>query len=308
MTPQFSPESRATEIPADMPKTSNPRENLCSCDFHPIFPRLWSYLARHLQAQDVVLADGKHGKKLTGTGEVNSMFDRQKPAKCATDTGSDHNDHGKSPANQVEVTVQVSGNPKVVVTVVGDAAADSGASAAAAQQNTETNSSGWTQAAVDDAIREFKARNSAPYNKLLAAVRAKQPGAIEAARGEFGRNAVARALGIKSPAMVSKSGVWRQIANELQLGNNKKAGPPRQPIGFDIACEEKSVELFGEQVSRQEALRRIEEAYSSDPETAKAVIQELQSGGLTDERLAELAEICVAQRKDDDARRVYRRP
>src|SRR5262249_12606109 len=63
----------------------------------------------------------------------------------------------------------------------------------------------WTQPDLDGAIREYKAKRAAQYNDLVEGVRQGKPGAQKAARQLFGRNAIARALGVKARAMVTKS-------------------------------------------------------------------------------------------------------
>ncbi|MCL2646270.1 MAG: hypothetical protein FWD61_04585 [Phycisphaerales bacterium] len=63
----------------------------------------------------------------------------------------------------------------------------------------------WTQTDLDNAIRQYKADRSAAYADLCEAVRKGSAAAKKKAKEVYGRNAIARALGVKSKAMVSKS-------------------------------------------------------------------------------------------------------
>jgi len=123
----------------------------------------------------------------------------------------------------------------------------------------------WTQPDLDDAIREYKAKRAGPYSDLVEGVRRKQPGAMKSARELFGRNAIVRALGVRSPAMVSKSAVWQQIADDLGLRGRVKKGrrPEGQRIAMGIALEEAAVaagDTAVDQAIRRETVRLIERA------------------------------------------------
>ena len=128
---------------------------------------------------------------------------------------------------------------------------------------------------MDNEIRKYKADRAASYAELCEAVKRNQPGAKKKAAEIYGRNAIARALGVKSTAMVSKSPAWIAIAGELGLSLNRSRRTQgtrhtQKPgkIGHDIAVEEKSMtpeagadnapaEQVLETAERQETIRLI---------------------------------------------------
>jgi hypothetical protein len=105
----------------------------------------------------------------------------------------------------------------------------------------------WKQRELDEAIRKYKVARGARYAELVRAVGAGKQGAKKAARRMFGRNAIARALGVKSAKMVSNSPAWKAIAAELQIplarerqANGTRNTKKNRRIGLDMADEEKS--------------------------------------------------------------------
>src|SRR5262249_38830441 len=123
----------------------------------------------------------------------------------------------------------------------------------------------------------------------------------EAARRLFGRNAIARALGVKAKAMVSKSPVWREIAEELDLGG-RKAGAARRPsrrVGLEIALEATAVEAYApeDDALRREPIRLFQKQLP--PDAAEEVIAQLASGQTTDDMVRQLLEAAAEQRRDE---------
>jgi hypothetical protein len=111
----------------------------------------------------------------------------------------------------------------------------------------------WTQPDLDKAIRQYKADRAARYRELVYAIKGDKsiglppsPLAKKAAQEVYGRNAIARALGVKSAAMVSKSPAWIAIAKELEidLRRGRACGTWRTvkpgKIGLEMALEQKS--------------------------------------------------------------------
>ena len=169
----------------------------------------------------------------------------------------------------------------------------------------------WTQTDLDDAIREYKASRSSTYGDLVNGVKLGKAGARKSARKLFGRNAIARALGAKAPAMVSNSPVWQEIADELKLrGVPKSPGPsPQRRIGMDIAIEEKAVsdgEAVVDQVIRQETVCIVQEAMPR--KEAEATIEKLVRGEISDDQARELTEVFGAQTRDARTRKVRQTP
>jgi hypothetical protein len=171
----------------------------------------------------------------------------------------------------------------------------------------------WTQADLDDAIREFKAKRASTYNDLVSGVKQRKAGAEKSARALFGRNAIVRALGVRSVAMVSRSSVWQAIADELKLrvpnsGRLKKHGLS-QRIGMEIALEDKAEATSQtglDQAVRRETIQLIEKSMPANE--AAATIGKLQRGGLTDDAARDLVEVFVEQKRDERTRKVRQLP
>jgi hypothetical protein len=168
----------------------------------------------------------------------------------------------------------------------------------------------WTQSDLDDAIRKYKAERAPSYRDILESVQAGRPGAKKAAQQLFGRNAVARALQVKAPAMVTYSPEWQAIAEELRLsrdkGRNRKAS---QKIGLDIAIEEQASETAQSGLDaavQDETIRLIRKSMSRAE--AEPLIERLQRGDITDDQARELVEIVKDQNRDSRTRKVRSTP
>jgi len=168
----------------------------------------------------------------------------------------------------------------------------------------------WTQSALDAAIREFKTKRSATYSDLVDGVRAGRRGAKDAAQKMFGRNAIARELCVKAPAMVSKSPEWQAIAEELRLSRNTRPGSrPQKKVGLDIALENHATvasDSAADLALQNETIRLIR---SSMPQVeAEATIEKLQRGEITDDQARELVEAVIDQVRESRTRKVRSSP
>ena len=101
----------------------------------------------------------------------------------------------------------------------------------------------YTQDKLDNAIRSHKIKHIDKYQYFVDKLKSGDVNRVKKikkqARKLFGRNAIAEALRVRSPNMVSKSKAWRAIAKELQL--EKQQGPKHIRIGMDKAVTEKSI-------------------------------------------------------------------
>jgi hypothetical protein len=169
----------------------------------------------------------------------------------------------------------------------------------------------WTQPDLDDAIREYKAQRASTYNDLVDGVKRGRAGAKKNARVLFGRNAVVRALGVKSAAMVSNSPVWQAIADELKLRGPSRSTPRRhsQRIGLDIAMEDQAQATSApilDQAVQQETIRLIEKSMPATE--AKAIIEKLGRGDITDDAARELVDVVAQQQHDKRTHKVRQTP
>ena len=98
--------------------------------------------------------------------------------------------------------------------------------AANSQAKSVPSKRSWKQHELDDAIAAYR---DAPGNEFLSLQDMIQSGSHAAhakARERFGRNAVVRNLGVRSPAMVTNSHVWQGIAVNLDLPRGKHMPVP----------------------------------------------------------------------------------
>ena len=106
----------------------------------------------------------------------------------------------------------------------------------------------WTQGDLDEAIREHKAKRAPSFQQYVSLLddpktpASKKKAIRSQAAKMFGRNVIARDMGVKSAKMVSQSKPWIAIAEALGLprrtGKTKTNRPAR--IGHDIAVEQAS--------------------------------------------------------------------
>ena len=165
------------------------------------------------------------------------------------------------------------------------------------------------QSDLDEAIRKYKAERASTYPELVDAVKKVRPGAIRAARKTFGRNAIAKKLGVKAPAMVSKSEAWQEIAGELQFGKKHHAGKPRKRTGLDLAVAEASEacsDSAADEAVRNETLRLIQRTLPR--EAAEALSNQLSIGNISDDKARQMIETYQDQEKDRKRKRVLPSP
>ncbi len=180
----------------------------------------------------------------------------------------------------------------------------------------EAEKHSWTQPELDEAIRKYGEEKG--YAEMRnAANRGGAAGekAKKAAIPIFGRNAVARALGVKSRDMVSKSLVWRAMAEELSLIQAKdvRRALAGGKVGYDVAIEEKSThpdegadnssaESSLERAEREETLRQIRELAcagktpeekAQNREAAEAIEGHLNRDEMTDDQARECAQMSM---------------
>lgn len=169
----------------------------------------------------------------------------------------------------------------------------------------------WTQPDLDDAIRTFKAERASVYGDLVAGVKAGKTGAARSARKVFGRNAIVRALGVKAPAMVSNSSVWREIADELRLGGSRKTvgSSAGKRIGMEIAIEETAIEACEpvlDKVVQEETISLVNRTMPKAE--AEATIEKLMRGEMSDDQARELTDVFAAQSQDARTHKVRQTP
>ena len=180
----------------------------------------------------------------------------------------------------------------------------------------------WTQGDLDDAIREYKAKRASSYQRLLSVLDdpKSSPSSKRTARKQakelFGRNVIARALGVKSAKMVSQSQPWIAMAKELGLerktGKQAGAGRPTR-IGQDIAIERASTDAADTddhaaadaailREEREETLRRIRKLAESElpkaKESAKALMDSFNEVEMTDDQVRH--NVAILMGSDDD--------
>lgn len=178
----------------------------------------------------------------------------------------------------------------------------------------------WTQGQLDAAIHQYVAQRAGALKSLRDAVEAGSKGALKSAQKMFGRNEVARALGVKARAMVTDSVAWQEVAADLQLPCRsvghlglKRSGK----IGFDKASDDKAEadgDLVAEAVEEREA---VEDAGTEMTEKAAiahvrkhlsgyeadAIIKNIQSGDVPPERVKKLVKTLLEGRDDTRTRR-----
>jgi hypothetical protein len=165
----------------------------------------------------------------------------------------------------------------------------------------------WTQTDLDAAIRNYKSQRSSTYGDLVDAIKRDKPGAQKSAQRVYGRNVLARELGVKSRAMITKSPEWQAIADELRLPRGKRKARPKvgKKIGHDIAVEQQAVDVgvpIVDQVVRNETIRLIRKSMSNTE--AEATVEKLVRGDMTDEQARELIGEVADQTDDQRSRRV----
>lgn len=178
--------------------------------------------------------------------------------------------------------------------------------AAKEQPSQKDDKRSWTQQDLDNAILKHKAERAHRYGELVEAVRRGERGARQWALKAFGRNAIARALGVRSPAMVSNSEAWVEIAKELKipLARDKARGTRRTrqagKIGVEIALEQQALAVKDEtdpsaplrRAEREETLGMIRKLPKKE---AVAILEKYEAGDVTDDQARKQVRILLNQ-------------
>src|SRR5262249_39015364 len=146
----------------------------------------------------------------------------------------------------------------------------------------------WTQPDVNKAIRQFKSDRASSFyelvNEIERATGHKKKQLQKKARKIWGRNALARHLNVKSPAMISNSPDYMESALALGIAGTPKTGTWKRS-GFQIAEESKSVEAGDQTAMEVENREAIEYAKENlKPEQAEPIIEQLARGQMTADR------------------------
>jgi len=169
----------------------------------------------------------------------------------------------------------------------------------------------WTQSELDMAIREYKAKRASSYRDMVEGVKQGKPGARKSARKVFGRNAIARALGVKARAMVSRSKPWQEIAQELSLSwcRTRIRLARSKRVGQEAALEQKSEECGDttqDAVFRREVINLARQRLPMSE--ADALIEKLEKGEATAEGAHQVIELYQDQQKDAKQRKIHPTP
>jgi hypothetical protein len=178
----------------------------------------------------------------------------------------------------------------------------------------------WTQPKLDAAIREYAARRAGSLKSLTEAVEANEKGAVKMARGMFGRNEVARALGVKSRAMITKSEAWIEIADDLHLrprpdgyrglkrsdkigfgkGEDDKAKAEGDPVAEAVEQRE-AIENTDGEVTEKAAIAHVRKHLTGYE--AEEIIASIKRGQTPPERVVKLVETLLTNREYTRRRR-----
>lgn len=147
---------------------------------------------------------------------------------------------------------------------------------------------GWKQEDLDDAI--WKLTADGDYQRLLKRYQKGDSSAKNEARALYGRNAIARRLGVNDPKMVGKSPAWTQIADDfdIPLQRDRSTGvAKRKKVGLDIAEEEKAESRATDdapdrRLEEKEELAALERKARDLPEPQRdAILKAVRSEGMS---------------------------
>lgn len=180
----------------------------------------------------------------------------------------------------------------------------------------------WTAGELNEAIREYRAKRASTIEQFASVL--DNPNASTSqknrirqnARKLFGRNAIARALGVKSPRMVGESSAWKVLASILQLPR-KKDDPTRRlnPQADDVEipsmettprsahkpyeADNASIppDVLDMQQEREQTLKSIRKLATSGGndtrEQAKSLLDAYERGEMTDEQIRETVDMLL---------------
>ena len=164
----------------------------------------------------------------------------------------------------------------------------------------------WTQPDLDKAILEYQAHRAPRFNELVAAVKAGDKNAKKAAQDTFGRNAIVRELGVRAPAMVSRSPSWIAIAEALGIKRSANGCPAtlRKRRGIAIAVEQVSEELSCDpatDVELRDAVEYIRRKLGRDEDLVvrEALIEDVRAGKIALDDVEATVNAYHDQQQDD---------
>jgi len=182
-------------------------------------------------------------------------------------------------------------------------AARSAASPSVACADRESPLREWSQPELTTAIREYVARLAPQLDPLREGAKNNRKDAIEAARKLIGRNALKRALRVRSGASVSNSPAYREIAAEFNLDRDRPVLSKSKVIGLEIPIEEKALsgeDPVVEEVARREAADFIRSKL--DDEDAEPLLDSLERGTISPDQAMEYAKVMLDNRDDTRTR------
>ncbi|MHC4403044.1 MAG: hypothetical protein ACYTG0_25565 [Planctomycetota bacterium] len=191
----------------------------------------------------------------------------------------------------------------------------------------------WNQAALDREIEDFKKKHFYEFEGFRRRIQDDDKKAIPEAQKLFGRNAISEDL-TAPKAMVSKSEVWQQLAEELGIPHGSRKGRQGasrlKKVGYETVAESRNMAVVKtpeDEVAEKEILDRFREARKaaeSKLATAKSkrevgiletevrgiatLIDKLELGEITVDQAAQQLELIGSQRSDDQASTVPSRP
>jgi hypothetical protein len=197
--------------------------------------------------------------------------------------------------------------------------------AANSQAKSVPSKRSWKQHELDDAIAAYR---DAPGNEFLSLQDMIQSGSHAAhakARERFGRNAVVRNLGVRSPAMVTNSHVWQGIAVNLDLPRGKHMPVPlrnyeRVPLDSAARAKAEGDGVVDDLVRRETPAaidKKVREAklkFSTGEDAAgfwervNAIKFCVEIGRLSPDGADELVDLTIAQARDGRRRQIKQRP
>ena len=201
--------------------------------------------------------------------------------------------HLRTYANFVNTNLELGGQLPLIQVSGTDVSTQHTQQHRAGAKNRIVEKRSFTQPDLDAAIREYKARRASRYSELVAALGRGDRRAAKAAREMFGRNVIVHALGVRSPAMVTNSTVWQEIALDLDLDCEAKRGKasPKKKVGHKIALDD-TAEARGDttasQVDRNETIQLLNLHLA--PDAAEATLDKLERGLMTDEDARKMVE------------------
>lgn len=205
-----------------------------------------------------------------------------------------------------------SGNQYTTVAQIDSAASPRTQSRPSITTSNANNTQSWTQVDLDAEIRKYKAEHAVQYKEIREGVAAGRPGAIRAAQKVFGRNKIGRILRVKANAMISKSEVWQEIAEDLRLPR-KHAVSRLKGVGLSIAGETSAYMKHkaashsdSNEVVRSETVSLLRQRLPASE--ADDVIDKLQRGLTTDSGAREIVDLYDDQRSDAKMKKIPKKP